>query len=319
MTVARPPFDPELLSALDALPLAPMDDDTDLAARRRDQDAVTPSIGSLVAGTGLECRDLTVPGPEGAPDLTLTVVRDPAAAPGPCVYFTHGGGMMFGTRSTGATAFPEWVTELGATVVSVEYRLAPEHPFPAAVEDCYAGLRWVAANAAQVGADPERIVVAGASAGGGLTAAVALLARDRGGPALVGQLLMSPMLDDRVDTVSARQFTETPAPWSAKDDVRGWTALLGDARGTADVSPYAAPARATDLSGLPSTYIEAGSAEVFRDEDVDYAARIWAAGGQAELHVFAGAYHGFQLAPTSAITREARTAQLNWMRRTLRL
>jgi acetyl esterase/lipase len=225
--------------------------------------------------------------------------------------------MIGGDRHTGAQLFPMLVERYGATVVSVEYRLAPEHPHPAPVEDCYAGLRWVAGHAAELGVDPGRILIAGGSAGGGLAAAVALMARDRGGPALVGQLLLCPMLDDRDATVSARQYDTPEAIWNRADNVFGWAALLGDARGGPDVSPYAAPARATDLSGLPPAFIDSGSAEVFRDEAVDYASRIWAAGGQAELHVYAGGFHGFGMAAHTGVARAEQAAMESWLGRML--
>ena len=164
---------------------------------------------------------------------------------------------------------------------------------------------------------PERLIVGGASAGGGLAAAVALLARDRGGPRLRGQLLLCPMLDDRNDTPSSHQMAGLGI-WDRGANEVGWTALLGDARGGPDVSPYAAPARATDLSGLPPAFIDVGSAETFRDEDVAYATRIWQAGGDAELHVWPGGFHGFTgMVPDAALSKAAVAAQLTWLRRLL--
>jgi acetyl esterase/lipase len=211
----------------------------------------------------------------------------------------------------------EWARELDAVVVSVEYRLAPEHPYPAGVEDVYAGLLWTARHAGGLGGDPERIVVAGASAGGGLTAALALLARDREGPRPLGQVLMYPMLDDRNDTVSAHQMAGVGA-WDRTANETAWTAVLGDARGGPDVPPYAAPARASDLSGLPPAFLDVGSAETFRDEVVDYASRIWRAGGVAELHVWPGGFHGFDaFAPHTVLARTARAARIAWLRRLL--
>jgi acetyl esterase/lipase len=178
-------------------------------------------------------------------------------------------------------------------------------------------LVWTAEHAAELGIAPGRIVVAGASAGGGLAAALALLARDRGGPALAGQVLMCPMLDDRNDTPSSRQMAGLGV-WDRSSNKTGWTALLGEGRGGPDVSPYAAPARADDLSGLPPAFIDVGSAETFRDEDVTYATRLWQAGGRAELHVWPGGFHGFDLlAPQAAISQEARAARLRWLRRLL--
>jgi acetyl esterase/lipase len=185
------------------------------------------------------------------------------------------------------------------------------------VEDCYAGLVWTAAHAAELGIDADRIIIVGGSAGGGLAAAVSLLARDRGGPAVFGQMLMCPMLDDRNDTPSSLQMAGLGV-WDHTANETGWTALLGDQRGGPDVSPYAAPARATDLSGLPPAFVDVGSAETFRDEDVAYATRIWQAGGRAELHVWPGGYHGFDgFAPQAALSLEANAARLRWLRRLL--
>ncbi|GAA3654488.1 alpha/beta hydrolase [Nonomuraea antimicrobica] len=319
MSRVRPPYDPELAACLETAGLASaLDLGLDRIAEIR---ANTPSFGrpieEIVSATGLEHVELTVPGPEGAPEVTLSVVRRPDAAQAtPCVYYIHGGGMIIGDRFLGAEAFPLWIERFGVTVVTVEYRLAPEHPHPAPVEDCYAGLAWVAEHAAELGIDAQRILVMGGSAGGGLAAAVALLARDRGGPHLIGQLLLCPMLDDRDQTVSTLQYDDVLI-WSRQHNVIGWTALLGDAKGTAGVSPYAAPARATDLSGLPPAFIDVGSAEVFRDEDVDYASRIWAAGGRCELHVWAGGFHGFGQFAHTTISRAAHEAVLSWMSRIL--
>jgi acetyl esterase/lipase len=185
------------------------------------------------------------------------------------------------------------------------------------LEDCYAGLLWTVENSSELSIDEERIVLVGGSAGGGIAAAVALVARDRGGPTLAGQLLMCPMLDDRNDSPSVLQMAGLPM-WNRQANEVGWTALLGDARGGPDVPPYAAPARATDLSGLPPTFIDVGSADSFRSEDVDYANRIWLAGGRAELHVWPGGFHGFDgMVPTAAISRSAVAARADWLRRLL--
>jgi acetyl esterase/lipase len=238
-------------------------------------------------------------------------------APVPVLYGIHGGGMIMGDNRGGLPLLLDFVADLGMAVVSVEYRLAPETPHPGPVEDCYAGLTWVASHASEIGVDPARIVVGGVSAGGGLSAGVALLSRDRGGPALAGQLLICPMLDDRNESVSARQMAGLGVWDLAANDV-GWSALLGPARGGPDVSPYAAPARALDLSGLPPAYIDVGSAETFRDEDVAYASRIWRAGGVAELHVWPGGFHGFEGAvPQAALSRDAKASVTAWLRRLL--
>ena len=192
------------------------------------------------------------------------------------------------------------------SVASVGYRLAPEFPDPTPVEDCYAALVWFHRSAQSLGVDPDRILIRGGSAGGGLAAGTAFLARDRGGPVSIsGQLLVCPMLDDRNDSLSARQFTDSLF-WDARENTLGWTALLGERRGTEDVSIYAAPARAQDLGHLPPAFVDVGSAEVFRDEAVRFAGALWAAGGDVELHVWAGGVHGFDgLAPEAALSRAA--------------
>ncbi|MGW2326232.1 alpha/beta hydrolase [Streptomyces sp. NPDC001700] len=317
-----PPFDPELAAALAVITrmLPPGGSGADPGTTPpEDVPGMEPvTYADLERDGAFRVEERSVPGPADAPDVALLICRPAApATPTPALYHIHGGGMMVGDNRTGLPEMLDLAEELGLAVVSVEYRLAPGTPYPGPVEDCYAGLRWTAEHAEELGVDPERIVVAGGSAGGGLAAAVALLARDLGGPALFGQLLMCPMLDDRNDTPSARQMTGVGV-WDRVSNEAGWTALLGAARGTDAVSPYAAPARATDLSGLPPAFIDVGSAETFRDEDVDYATRLWQAGGGAELHVWPGAFHGFSgMAPHAAISHDARAARLLWLRRLL--
>ncbi|ONH30352.1 alpha/beta hydrolase [Pseudofrankia asymbiotica] len=325
-----PPFDAEMTAIVETIAESlPPTITPDMISRLRGDGGVAPGLtNDDLAGNGaFEVSEISVPGPAGAPDVALLVCRPTAttieaagAGPGtaqPVIYHSHGGGMIIGDFRTGLLSILDWARQLGLVVVSVDYRLAPEHPHPAPVEDCYAGLRWTADHAAEIGGDPGRLIVAGPSAGGGLSAALALLARDRGGPALAGQVLMSPMLDDRNDTPSAVQMAGRGV-WDRSANETGWGALLGPARGGPDVSPYAAPARAADLSGLPPAYVDVGSAETFRDEDVAYASGIWRAGGQAELHVWPGAFHGFDmLAPHTAIARQAKAARLLWLRRLL--
>ncbi|MFC9059326.1 alpha/beta hydrolase [Streptomyces sp. NPDC057074] len=314
------PFDAELAPALAAinemLPPDAFADLAGLAALRQDGEPVSDE--AFTRGGAYTVEERSVPGPEGAPDISLLICRPTTAtAPTPVVYHTHGGGMITGNNRGGVPELLELLDGLDVALVSVEYRLAPETPHPGPVEDCYAGLVWTAEHADELGFDPRRIIVAGASAGGGLAAALALLARDRRGPALLAQLLMYPMLDDRNDTPSARQMTGLGV-WDSASNQSGWTALLGEARGTDGVSPYAAPARAADLSGLPPAFLDVGSAETFRDEVVTYASRIWQAGGRAELHVWPGAFHGFDLmAPHAAVSQDARAARLPWLRRIL--
>lgn len=225
--------------------------------------------------------------------------------------------MIIGDRFTGIDVMLDWVERFDAVCVSVEYRLAPEFPDPYPVEDCYAGLVWTTDHADELGIDAERLLIAGGSAGGGLAAGVALLARDRGGPALFAQCLIYPMIDDRNETISSHQI-DGEGVWDRTSNFTGWDALLGDRRGTEDVSIYAAPSRATDLSGLPSAYIDVGTAEVFRDEDVAYASQIWADGGVAELHAWPGGFHGFDMmAPDTALAQAMRASRTAWLARIL--
>jgi acetyl esterase/lipase len=311
----RPPYDPELQAALavigDQLPptITP-----DMIALMR-ATPVTAPIEDLLEGRKITHREVTVPGYQGY-DMTMSIfARDDHDTAGPGIYHTHGGGMIIGDRFTGMEFQLEWVERFDAVCVSVEYRLAPEFPDPYLTEDCYAGLIWTAEHATELGIDPGRLIIAGASAGGGLAAGTALLARDRHGPVLAGQVLMCPMLDDRNTTVSSEQFVGIGV-WDRGSNETGWSAYLGDRHRTSDVSAYASPSRATDLSGLPPAFIDVGSAEVFRDEAVAYASHIWADGGVAELHVWPGGFHGYELmAPHAQLSEASRQVRTGWVGR----
>ena len=247
-------------------------------------------------------QDRTAPGPGG--EVPVRVHRSvDATGTLPALLWIHGGGMIFGNIDQDDLACDAYAEAVGCVVVNVEYRLAPEHPHPAPVEDCYAALRWMADNAAELGIDPARIAVGGASAGGGLAAGTVLMARDRGGPDVAFQLLVYPMLDDRDATPSAQEFGGALS-WGREHNVSGWKAYLGDRIGTDAVDHYAAPARATDLSGLPPALIQVGELETFRDEDIDYAARLLRAGVPTQLHVYPGAFHAWDMAaPAGAPVR----------------
>jgi acetyl esterase/lipase len=322
---SAPWFDPEIEVAFRAMP----DDFRDMAVAMPESGIVTlRTVSSRFATTDEELgmggrivvRNARVPR-ERDTNLAMTILgpKEDNANAGvmkPCIYHIHGGGMVSGDSRVGIKRLLGWIFEFDIVVVSVDYRLAPENPYPVPVEDCYAGLLWTARNAAALGVDESYIVVAGGSAGGGLAAAMALLARDRRGPNLIAQMLMCPMLDDRACTSSSKF---AGIPWDSATNDTAWRALLGAAKGGADVSPYAAPARAKDLAGLPPAYLDVGSAEVFRDETIMYASRLMSAGVPTELHVWAGGTHGFDLAaPAAEVSRAARAAQKSYIRRLLR-
>jgi acetyl esterase/lipase len=208
------------------------------------------------------------------------------------------------------------VQSLGIVVVAVEYRLAPENPFPCGLEDCYATLQWMAAQADSLAIDTDRVGVYGQSAGGGLAAALALLARDRGGPALCFQFLGIPELDDRLETTSMRQFVDTPM-WHRANAIRSWLFYLGDDATRGEVSPYAAPARATDLRGLPPAYVCTMEFDPLRDEGILYALALLQAGVPVELHQYPGTFHGSAMVPTAAVSRRGAAEALEVLRRGL--
>jgi acetyl esterase/lipase len=312
-------LDPELRPFIDAYLSFGLSYDADgLRASREGMNAMLQAT-PLVRPASVLVADVTIPGPAGDPDLTLRIYRPASAAPVPALYWMHGGGMMLGSFAMDDALLVSAVERLGLAAVSVEYRLAPEHPDPAPVEDCYAGLAWTAAHASEYGIDPDRIAVGGASAGGGLAAGTALLARDRRGPHVAFQLLLEPMLDDRALTFSSTAY-ESGIVWNRNANRQGWTALLGDRIGTGAVSCYAAPARADDLTGLPPAFVDVGEIETFRDESIDYAQRLLAAGVSTELHVYRGAFHGFDLmAPDSTAGRLAWTLRWAALTRALEL
>ncbi|MEV0700888.1 alpha/beta hydrolase [Saccharopolyspora sp. NPDC050389] len=313
----RHPFDPELAAVLPALeghvPVGMRPDRLEHYRSLR-----FPGIDEQIGDRPVKCVSHTIPGYGGAEIEVSVISREDHCSRGPGIYHIHGGGMVMGNRFSSVHPLIDWALKYDAVAVTVEFRLAPEHPDPVPVEDCYAGLRWMADSSDDLLFDRDRLVIFGGSGGGGLAAGTTLLARDRGGPKLLGQLLQCPMIDDRNETASSHQY-DGIGVWDRTSNLTAWTAVLGERRGTADVSPYAAAARATDLSGLPPTFIDAGSAEVFRDEDVAFASAIWAAGGIAELHVWGGAFHGFHdIAPESALARACVAARESWLERLLR-
>jgi acetyl esterase/lipase len=259
-------------------------------------------------------EDRMVPGPEGAPDIKVRIYR-PTDATGtlPGIYFIHGGGMILGDIDGEDAVSTEICERVDALVVSVEYRLAPEHPYPAPVEDCYAGLVWMARHASELRFDPDRLAVYGGSAGGGLTIATSMLARDRGFPALTFQMPIYPMIDDRNETPSSHEITDIGL-WDRAGNIEAWQWYLGDGK----PDQYAAPARAEDLDGLPPTYIDVGTVDLFRDEDIAFATRLMQAGVPTELHVNPGAYHAAEVfAPECALSQRIWARRIEALRRAL--
>jgi acetyl esterase/lipase len=241
---------------------------------------------------GVEVTERTTTGTDGDPD-TRVVLYEPASRtrPSGALLWIHGGGLVMGRPEQANTWCSTLAAELGILVVSVDYRLAPEHPFPAGLTDCVTALRWLHDQADDLGVDPDRIAVGGDSAGGGLAAALCQRNRDEGGPPVCFQLLNYPMLDDRT-VLRADHDGRGEFIWTPRSNRFGWSASLGGPPSAADLPAHAAPARTTDLTGLPPAWIGVGDLDLFHDEDVDYAERLLAAGVACELHVEPGMFHG---------------------------
>lgn len=287
----------------------------DIHARRETLYAMLQAMtADLPPNENVAVEDRLVPGPEGAPEIGVRIYR-PVVAEGalPGLLFIHGGGMVLGNLDTDHLTAVMLSEAVGAVVVSVDYRLAPEHPAPAAIEDCYAGLLWMAAHADDLGVDPGRLAVYGGSAGGGLAIATAMVARDRGGPALCFMMPIYPQIDDRNETPSSREIVDVGI-WDRAGNIEAWEWYLGGK----PADQYAAPARASDLSGLPPAFIDVGDRDMFLDEDVEFANRLQEAGVPTELHVYAGAYHASEVfAPTAALSQEIWGNRLTALRRAL--
>jgi acetyl esterase/lipase len=274
------------------------------AARRMMADLAAAQMATARPLEGISTADRQVPGPEGAPEVFVRIYQ-PTERPAtlPALLWIHGGGYVLGSVAGDDLLARHLAHVAQCVVASVEYRLAPACPFPAPVEDCYAALKWLAAQSAELGVKPARIAIGGASAGGGLAAGLALLTRDRAEVEVALQLLIYPMIDDRTIAPATATVPDTFV-WTRENNLMGWRAYLGREPGGADVSPYAAAARATDLHGLPPAYIAVGDLDLFVDENLTYAQRLLAAGVPTELHVYSGAFHGFNgFAPSAEISR----------------
>ncbi len=312
-------IDPELAAVLEFMPVIDLDDPVE--ARRAFDKMLAAMRTPLPEAEQLEIENRYVPGWEGDPDVPVRVYRPKAAAGGPQtslpgILLIHGGGFVVGSVEAEHAGAVLMAVDAGAVLVSVEYRLAPEHPYPAGLHDCYAALSYFHAEAEALGVDPDRIALLGASAGGGLSAATALLARDRGGPQVCFQMLHIPELDDRLETPSMRQFVDSPL-WNRPLAVKSWEYYLGDLAGTDDVPIYAAPARATDLSGLPPAYVSTAENDPLRDEGIAYALAMLQADVSVELHQFPGTFHGSALVARAAVSRRAAQEAALVLRRAL--
>jgi acetyl esterase/lipase len=276
----------------------------DVESRRKN---LTAGMAAVAASQepvpGVNRTDVSIAAADGA-EIKLSWYQSATVdAPGSAVLYLHGGAFIVPLLPVYDGMMRTYTKRTGVPMLLVDYRTAPEHPHPTPVDDCYAALCWLADNATGLSVDPKRIAVMGESAGGGLAAGVALMARDRGGPALAQQLLIYAMLDDRTVGPDS-QLPPEYLVFSYDDNRTGWGALLGAACHGNDVSPYAAPARSTDLSGLPDTYIDVGDLDILRDENIDYARRLMAAGIPTELHVMPGLPHGFEMvAPDATATQ----------------
>ena len=310
--------DPEVASLLDIFPKLEFTAATlpqirsDIAALNAQTAALAPDFPNI------EVSEHYAPGPDGAADVRVLVyLPKHLAHPLPVLLWIHGGGYVIGSADQDDVQVKSIVASAGCAAVSVDYRLAPETPHPGPVEDCYAALKWMYTHASELGVDPGRIAIGGASAGGGLAATLALLTRDRGEIPLAFQLLIYPMLDDR--TVS----TDDPHPytgefiWTQAANRFGWTALLGQEPGSPGVSLYAAASRAESVAGLPASYICVGALDLFLEEDLEYARRLMREGVPTELHIYPGAYHGLQLVPNAQVARAVTRHFISALRRAL--
>lgn len=309
----RPLVDPELVAMLDQIPNVELTEETIKQVRVGDQAMKSQKLPTF---PGIEVTERFVPGPEGAPEVRILVYL-PTTMEGPksALLWIHGGGYIMGTPEQEDPMVKNIVSTIGCVAVSVDYRLAPETRHPGPVEDCYAALKWLHTHARELGVDPTRIAIGGSSAGGGVAAALGLLARDRGEIPLAFQLLIQPMLDDRTCILAEPHPYTGEFIWTHKANRLGWTSLLGQEPGLPDVSPYAAAARAEHLEGLPATFLNVGALDLFLEEDLKYARRLMRAGVPTEMHVYPGAYHGFHMVADAQVTQTAARDQFAALKR----
>lgn len=330
----RPAYDPHTQVVLDALDAAgldlPLNEET-LPARRRPVEVTRQRL--LDQHPDLVVSESEISREDGSA-MTLAVVRtgqdapvrpDEAGAGAPLFLSLHGGGRVVGNRYDDVVRCVPWMRRWGGVIVSPEYRLAPEHPSPAATRDCVSALRWAHVHAEELGCDPQRIIVTGPSAGGGLGMCLALAGRQPGGPRALGYLLDYPMLDDRtgmqdpdgvVRPSSAAQYPQD-GRWPASWNNWAWDQVLGERRGGTKVTEEDAASRARDLGGMGAVFLSVASAEVFRDEVVEMASRIWRDGGDCELHVYPGGTHAMEVVCSTWLARDLEQARQSWLARLL--
>lgn len=254
--------------------------------------------------------------------LSIFTPNKPSSAKLPVFYHIHGGGMVSGDRFSGLAESIGFLGSIECVIISVEYRLAPETPAPGAAEDCYAGLHWLTQNAITLGIDPAQVIIYGVSGGGALAAIICLMARDRKRPIVPvkGLMLHTPMLDDRCQSLSDQQF-EFGSPWCGVTNRMAWDRVLGELRGTDHVTGYHAPSRATDLSNLPPTYIDAAECEVFRDPAMLWAMDMWRCGSTCELHIWPGGWHIFDMmdGANAPLVQTAVATKRSWLERMMKI
>ncbi|KAB8268423.1 Alpha/Beta hydrolase protein [Aspergillus minisclerotigenes] len=316
--IPRPALNPELAHMHQALPKIGMSTKEELESYRQFLGS-SFSLEDAIRGREdmLSYEERDIPGPAGPMRATIfrpkNQTRRTEDIPG--VLCMHGGGLVSGNRFVGVIGMLDWVEPLGAILVTAEYRLAPEHPQPAALEDSYAALQWMSNHSTELGFNPHKLVVCGGSAGGNLAAGVTILARDRSGPEICAQVLMYPLLDDSNQGHSVQQFGDL-APWTGSNTIDALRYALGENHEHADI--YTVPSRATNLHSLPPTFIDVGEADAFRDEDVSYAANLWKSGVSTELHVWPGCWHGFDaFVPDAPISLQAGAVRLTWLKKVL--
>lgn len=308
-------LDPELVAGLEPIPaemITAIGDDPSAAREMFAQ--MMGAMAEMLPPTDVSIEEKMISGPDG--EILIVIYQPTDTAPRSGMLWIHGGGYIIGSGRDDGSCIP-FAEHVGCTIVSVDYRMAPEVTYKESVADCFAALQWMVNNAEELGIDKSRIAIGGASAGGGLSAGLALYNRDNNGSDIAFQLLIYPMIDDTHDTPSGHEITY-PKVWNRDVSIKAWKMYLGDEYGTDNVSPYAAAARADDLTGLPPAYITVGTMDLFRDEDIEYAKRLMASGVPTELEVYSGMFHGGEnLAPMAMVSQRMKMSYLNALKRGL--